>query len=71
MFINGSNLVTIKNKRNSLAHGNHIFYNVGKDFTVGDIENFKKETFLYLQDVITNIEKFINERKYQLLSNNP
>ncbi|MFW2554256.1 MAE_28990/MAE_18760 family HEPN-like nuclease [Aliarcobacter butzleri] len=68
---NGSNLVTIKNKRNGLAHGNHTFYDVGKDFTVGDIENFKKETFLYLQDVITNIEKFINERKYQLLSNNP
>ncbi|MCG3707063.1 hypothetical protein L5F43_11285 [Aliarcobacter butzleri] len=54
--------MTIKNKRNGLAHGNHTFYDVGKDFTVGDIENFKKETFLYLQDVITNIEKFINER---------
>ncbi|MDX4061710.1 MAE_28990/MAE_18760 family HEPN-like nuclease [Aliarcobacter skirrowii] len=63
---NGSNLVTIKNKRNGLAHGNFTFYDVGKDFTVGDIQSFKSETFSYLQDVITNIEKFINEKKYQL-----
>lgn len=62
---NGSNLVTIKNKRNGLAHGNHTFYDVGKDFTVNDISLFKNETFLYLADVITNIEKFINEKKYQ------
>lgn len=62
---NGTNLVTIKNKRNGLAHGNHTFYDVGKDFTVKDITTFKDETFLYLLDVITNIEKFINEKKYQ------
>lgn len=64
---NGSNLVTIKNKRNGLAHGNHTFYDVGKDFTVNDISSFKNETFLYLTDVIANIEKFINEKKYQIL----
>jgi len=63
---NGSNLVTIKNKRNGLAHGNHTFYDVGKDFTVNDISLFKDETFLYLTDVITNIEKFITEKKYQI-----
>ncbi|MGE4457292.1 MAG: MAE_28990/MAE_18760 family HEPN-like nuclease [Arcobacteraceae bacterium] len=63
---NGSNLVTIKNKRNGLAHGNHTFYDVGKDFTVNDISLFKNETFLYLTDVIANIEKFINEKKYQI-----
>lgn len=63
---NGSNLVTIKNKRNGLAHGNHTFYDVGRDFTVNDIGLFKNETFLYLADVINNIEKFINEKKYQI-----
>jgi len=64
---NGSNLTTIKNKRNGLAHGNHTFYDVGKDFTVNEIGLFKNETFLYLADVIANIEKFINEKKYQIL----
>lgn len=68
---NGLNLVTIKNKRNGLAHGNHTFYDVGKDFTVKEISIFKNETFLYLTDVITNIEKFINEKKYQNSNANP
>lgn len=63
---NGSNLATIKNKRNGLAHGNHTFYDVGKDFTVNEIGLFKNETFLYLTDVIANIEKFINEKKYHI-----
>lgn len=63
---NGLNLVTIKNKRNGLAHGNHTFYDVGKDFTVKDISSFKDEAFLYLNDVIANIEKFINEKKYKI-----
>ena len=65
--VNGSNLVTIKNKRNGLAHGNHTFYDVGKDFTVKEISIFKNEAFLYLTDVISNIEKFINEKKYQIV----
>lgn len=61
---NGQNLVTIKNKRNGLAHGNHTFYDVGKDYTVNDINRYKQETFEYLSDVITNIEIFITTKKY-------
>jgi len=63
---NGKNLHSIMEKRNKLAHGNLTFYDVGKDFTVKEISTFKNETFLYLTDVITNIEKFINEKKYQI-----
>ena len=63
---NGRNLVTIKDKRNGLAHGNHTFYDVGKDYTVKDIATFKQETFDYLSDVIANIEKFINDEKYKV-----
>jgi hypothetical protein len=61
---NGQNLVTIKNKRNGLAHGNHTFYDVGKDYTVNDINRYKQETFEYLSEVITNIEIFITTKKY-------
>lgn len=61
---NGRNLVTIKNKRNGLAHGNNTFYDVGRDYTVNDVSKFKEETFNYLSDVISNIELFIHERRY-------
>lgn len=63
---NGQNLVTIKHKRNGLAHGNFTFYDVGKDYTVNDLNTYKQETFLYLSDVIQNIEIFINDKKYKV-----
>ena len=61
---NGRNLVEIKNKRNRLAHGEQTFYDVGKDFTVNDLIDYKNETFEYLSDVIEKIEMFILDKKY-------
>ncbi len=66
---NGRNLVDIKNKRNRLAHGEHTFYDVGKDYTVNEIYNFKDETFYYLSDVIQNIENYISSSNYKLQVN--
>jgi hypothetical protein len=62
---NGRNLKEIKNKRNRLAHGEQTFYEVGKDFSVKQLSEFKDETFKYLSDVIEKIEKFITDKKYQ------
>jgi hypothetical protein len=62
--VNGRNLVEIKNKRNRLAHGEQTFYDVGKDFSVGELNDFKKETFSYLLDIVNNIEKFIITQNY-------
>lgn len=63
---NGRNLVHIKNKRNRLAHGEHTFYDVGKDYSVNDVNEFKNETFNYLSEVITNIENFISSSSYKI-----
>ncbi len=60
----GRNLVEIKNKRNRLAHGEQTFYEVGKDFSVKALSDFKHETFEYLSDVIEKIEIFILDKKY-------
>jgi len=62
--VNGRNLVRIKDKRNRLAHGQQTFYDVGKDFSVGELNEFKNETFAYLLDIINNIEKFIIAQNY-------
>ncbi len=61
---NGRNLEEIKDKRNRLAHGEQTFYDVGKDFSVREIEKLKNETFDYLSDVIIKIEEFILNKKY-------
>jgi len=64
---NGDNLLTIKNKRNHLAHGDFTFSDIGKDYTVNDLNNFKEETFDYLEDVILKIEAFINGKSFKLV----
>ncbi len=61
---NGRNLEEIKNKRQRLAHGEQTFYDVGKDFTFNELNDFKQETFDYLLDMINKIENFINQQGY-------
>lgn len=61
---NGRNLEEIRMKRNRLAHGEQTFYDVGKDFSVKQIEEFRDETFNYLSVLIKKIEEFIENKKY-------
>lgn len=60
----GRSLATIKEKRNRLAHGEYTFSEIGKDFTVKDLNEFKIETFVFLSDAIDKIEDFIINRRY-------
>jgi len=62
----GRHLEDIKIKRNRLAHGEQTFYEIGKDFTYNELNNYKQNTFEHLEDVIEKIEKFINEKKYKI-----
>ena len=61
----GRNLVKIKDKRNRLAHGEHTFYDVGKGFTIREIDELKVEVFEYLDDVVNKVELFIENRSYK------
>jgi len=63
---NGRDLVKIKDKRNRLAHGEHTFHDVGKDFTYNDLKTYKETTFIHLEDVIHKIKKFIDDEKYKI-----
>ncbi|OQX05810.1 MAG: hypothetical protein BWK80_51675, partial [Desulfobacteraceae bacterium IS3] len=60
----GRSLVTIKDKRNHLAHGDYTFSEIGRDYTVKDLDNFKTETFAFLSDAINKIEAFIVNKRY-------
>lgn len=60
----GRHLCTIKEKRNKLAHGEYTFAEIGKDYSVSDMENFKDSVKEYLTKVMDEIEKFINNKGY-------
>ena len=58
----GYKLLIIKKKRNDLAHGEVTFSEIGKDYTINDLINFKDETEKYLNDVLINIDSYLNNK---------
>jgi hypothetical protein len=63
---NGDSLLTVKEKRNHLAHGNVTFAECGKQFSVQDMIRHKEVVVNYLQAVIENIEKYILNKEYKV-----
>jgi len=61
---NGRDLVTIKEKRNHLAHGEKSFAEVGRDYSIKDLILFKDRTYSHLEDVIQKIIAYVSNKSY-------
>jgi len=61
----GANLKEIKIKRNYLAHGRITFVECGGNVSVNDMCKYKDNAILYLDKIISNIEKHINEKRFK------
>jgi len=60
----GGELRTIKDRRNSLAHGSESFSDCGQEYTVQTIIAIKKQTVIYLRSSLKNVQKYIESEKY-------
>jgi hypothetical protein len=60
----GSHLVTIKGKRNDLAHGVYSFAEVGKEYPIEDLKDMKDTTIFYISEILGNIENFLISKGY-------
>ena len=60
----GSNLETIKDKRNDLAHGNISFAEIGNRYSYEELANFTKEVICYLESITTHIANYLNQQDY-------
>ena len=61
---NGYHLVSIKGKRNDLAHGVFSFAEVGKDYSIEDLKEMKDTTICYISEILDNIEYFLINKEY-------
>ena len=61
---NGRDLKTIKDKRNNLAHGEFTFSEIGRNYTVRELIDYKDETKDYLSNVLDEIQDYIGNQKY-------
>lgn len=61
---NGLNLVKVKTKRNALAHGEISFKDCGRDIVIDELIQIKSEVISYLEQILGNIESYIDNRSY-------
>lgn len=61
----GHDLLIVKSKRNSLAHGEFTFSDIEKDFTIKELIDIKDNTIQYLDNVLEKVEEFVNSKKYK------
>ncbi len=61
---NGGNLANIKKARNALAHGSESFLNKGQETSIDNLELLKNEVFHYLEEILENIQKYLDDRLY-------
>lgn len=62
---NGEKLLTVKSKRNDLAHGFISFKECGKDYPIEDILEMKLQVFAYLEQILDNITQFVTNEEYR------
>lgn len=60
----GKSLVSVKSKRNDLAHGHIGFRECGLDLAMTDLTAIKDEVIAYLDAILTNIETYIGNRGF-------
>jgi len=50
--------------RNDLAHGNKSFPEVGGETSIDDILKIKEEVIEYLQQILQNIQDYLENQEY-------
>lgn len=66
--ISCDSLLKVKNKRNSLAHGNETFAQVGASFTIEDLYKMKIEIVNFLLHLLNETSLYLNEKRYKIAS---
>lgn len=61
-----SELQTIKNNRNKLAHGEMSFEEIGRDLSVQQIEHYKVKVFDFLEGMISKVEEYLASKEYTI-----
>jgi len=61
----GSDLSTVKNNRNLLAHGDETFAQVGQDRSIDELIQIKMRVCEYLKGILNNINDYLDNESYR------
>ena len=60
----GAELVTVKQQRNALAHGNISFAECGQQYTAEDLIRIKRQAVVFGRGVLNSIKKYVDNNEY-------
>ena len=60
-----SELKTVKESRNKLAHGELSFEEVGRDLSIQQIQEIKDKVFEYMDIIVSTIQNYIEQKGYR------
>lgn len=61
----GSDLLTIKSKRQDLAHGNLSFSEVGREYSTADIRRMSRYSMAYMHSILRHIDDYLDKELYK------
>ena len=61
----GSDLVTIKSNRNTLAHGEQTFEEVGRDYPAQELLAISRRSLAFMNEILGNIEGYLDDKGYR------
>ncbi len=59
-------LLIVKNRRNQLAHGHVSFANCGRDFTIPELDDIKKQTVSFMRFILKHLNKKLSDGYYKV-----
>ena len=63
----GHQLLSIKNNRNDLAHGDKSFDEIGRNYSMDEILIINNDTKAYLESALDSIDQYIDNKHYLLV----
>lgn len=57
-------ILTVKRKRNALAHGEESFGDSARDFSVSDLKEFKDEVLNFISNVLYTMKEYYDDQGY-------
>ena len=61
----GQDLLTVKARRQDLAHGNESFSEVGKQYTTKDVRKIVRYSLAYMDAVLRHIDRYLDAQGYR------
>ena len=60
------NLKTVRQKRNSLAHGDVSFSDCARDLTMAELEKMKDDVLVFMQNILDGMKRYYDNQEYKI-----